>query len=100
MDEMFDLDSALTVAEEDSMVEWNKYNLEAQFRMAAARLAVEEMPTTAAGGRECAVCIEGFGSGGAKQVRCGHVFHESCIFEWLSINNSCPLCRCNVSDTT
>ncbi|XP_057808924.1 uncharacterized protein LOC131023400 [Salvia miltiorrhiza] len=97
MDEMFDLDLALSMPEEDSATEWNKYNLEAQFRVEAARHMVEEMPTTAGGGGECTVCMEGFGSGGGREVPCGHVFHESCIFRWLSIHNSCPLCRRDVS---
>ncbi|KAL1567798.1 RING-type E3 ubiquitin transferase [Salvia divinorum] len=96
MDDAFDLDLALTMPEEDSTTERNKCDLEAQLRVAAARLTVKEMPTTAGGGGECAVCVEGFGSGGGKQVHCGHVFHENCIFEWLSIHNSCPLCRSNV----
>lgn len=97
---MIDFELAFTQPEEDSTVEWSKYNLEAQFRVATARFAVEEMPTIDAGGRECAVCMEGFGSGGGKKVHCGHVFHENCIFRWLSVHNSCPLCRCNASDTS
>ena len=27
---------------------------------------------------------------------CGHKFHEKCIFEWLKINNKCPVCRNDV----
>ncbi|KAG6386870.1 hypothetical protein SASPL_152047 [Salvia splendens] len=91
MDEAFDLDLALTMPElEDSTTERNKSDLEAQSRVAAARLTVEKMPTMGGGGGECAVCVEGFGSGGGKQVHCGHVFHENCILEWLSIHNSSP----------
>lgn len=26
-------------------------------------------------------------------MECMHMFHDSCILEWLKINNTCPLCR-------
>ena len=28
-----------------------------------------------------------------RAMSCSHVFHQHCIFEWLSRNTSCPLCR-------
>ncbi|MCD7464833.1 hypothetical protein HAX54_053485 [Datura stramonium] len=53
----------------------------------------------------CIVCMEGFQRGvvvddvgNGKQVPCcGHVFHANCLTKWLSVSNSCPLCRFNVS---
>lgn len=96
MDDVFDLDMALTMPE-DSVTELDKQRDDAQ-ATAAARHMVDEMPTVVVGGGEhCAVCMEGFRGDGGKQVRCGHVFHENCIFQWLSIRDSCPLCRSKVS---
>lgn len=95
MDEMFDLDLVLTIPQ-DSTIELNKCNpQEARSRAAAARLVIDEMPMAAAdNGDQCTVCMNRFGSGtAAKKVPCGHVFHESCICEWLTVHNSCPLCR-------
>mmetsp|Transcript_62893 Transcript_62893/g.132769 ORF Transcript_62893/g.132769 Transcript_62893/m.132769 type:complete len:522 (-) Transcript_62893:51-1616(-) len=30
---------------------------------------------------------------GWRQLRCGHIFHERCLIEWLSRARKCPLCR-------
>ena len=27
---------------------------------------------------------------------CKHVFHSSCIQEWIKLNSTCPICRCGV----
>ncbi|XP_009595366.1 E3 ubiquitin-protein ligase RING1-like [Nicotiana tomentosiformis] len=50
----------------------------------------------------CIVCMEGFQKGvdNGKQVPCGHIFHANCITKWLTICNSCPLCRYKVSAAT
>lgn len=51
---------------------------------------------------ECSICqdsidttIESYCSGRSNLVitPCGHVFHASCLHEWLENNNTCPLCR-------
>ena len=29
-------------------------------------------------------------------LNCEHIFHKSCIIEWLSNSKCCPLCRTNL----
>ena len=45
----------------------------------------------------CSVCTEKFDNGG-RRILCGHVFHDRCIATWLSVRNTCPLCRVVVVD--
>ncbi|PIM99388.1 Anaphase-promoting complex (APC), subunit 11 [Handroanthus impetiginosus] len=42
----------------------------------------------------CAVCKDEF-TGGEKLTRmpCCHLYHGDCILPWLSMRNTCPLCR-------
>lgn len=42
----------------------------------------------------CAVCREPFNSGQPVRriVRCGHVFHTTCMDRWLESHSTCPLC--------
>merc|ERR1712216_500431 len=30
------------------------------------------------------------------RLRCGHIFCEECVHEWLQREQTCPLCRCVV----
>ncbi|CAK9168889.1 unnamed protein product [Ilex paraguariensis] len=42
----------------------------------------------------CPICLEEFLVGTAVgKTPCSHVFHRDCLLNWLSSNNSCPLCR-------
>lgn len=34
----------------------------------------------------------------AVKMPCGHVFGQSCLFEWLKDHTTCPLCRASVAD--
>ncbi|XP_057786152.1 E3 ubiquitin-protein ligase SIRP1-like [Salvia miltiorrhiza] len=96
IDEMFDLDAALTMDVDlpDNHQEREEEDDDESKAKAASRL-LDELPTVEGGGR-CAVCAEGLRLGGAaKQIPCGHVFHQHCILRWLSLIYSCPLCRQN-----
>ncbi|XP_010520270.2 PREDICTED: E3 ubiquitin-protein ligase RDUF2-like, partial [Tarenaya hassleriana] len=66
----------------------------------ASKSAIESMPRIeiSAGhvntDTHCAVCMEAFEPGSeAREMPCKHIFHGDCIVPWLSIRNSCPVCR-------
>jgi E3 ubiquitin-protein ligase RNF181 len=43
---------------------------------------------------ECAVCLKDFDAEDKlRSVPCAHAFHDQCIFQWLRLNATCPLCR-------
>ncbi|CAI9100436.1 OLC1v1037545C1 [Oldenlandia corymbosa var. corymbosa] len=104
LDQMFDLDLALTTPT-TTLDDLGTKSRGAEFNTASKQSRItDRLPTVArdrmmAGGGCCAVCMEGFKSGGAggKQVPCGHVFHANCIDRWLSVQNSCPLCRFSIN---
>lgn len=45
----------------------------------------------------CAICLEAFKAGdkvsSSHNMKCTHVFHRECVFEWLVKEESCPFCR-------
>ncbi|CAL4970892.1 unnamed protein product [Urochloa decumbens] len=42
----------------------------------------------------CAVCKDGIAAGlSVLRLPCKHYFHADCIRPWLSIRNTCPVCR-------
>lgn len=46
------------------------------------------------GNRECCVCFVEYEVGRhACRLPCGHIFHRSCVSEWLRKKCSCPVCR-------
>ncbi|PKA51971.1 E3 ubiquitin-protein ligase RING1 [Apostasia shenzhenica] len=66
----------------------------------ASKAAIESLPTITitsahiAMDSHCAVCTEAFDLGAeAREMPCKHIFHEDCILPWLSLRNSCPVCR-------
>lgn len=66
----------------------------------ASKAAVESMPRIEIGEDlvdtelHCAVCKEVFELGvEAREMPCKHIYHQDCILPWLSMRNSCPVCR-------
>ncbi|XAR60636.1 Ubiquitin--protein ligase [Bertholletia excelsa] len=66
----------------------------------ASKAAVESMPTIEivdghiTSESHCAVCKEAFVLGSeAREMPCKHIYHSDCILPWLSLRNSCPVCR-------
>lgn len=41
---------------------------------------------------ECGICLQEL-INNKTFTKCAHVFHTSCLREWLSIRNTCPQCR-------
>ncbi|KAK7339676.1 hypothetical protein VNO77_20357 [Canavalia gladiata] len=67
---------------------------------AASKAAIESMPAVKIisnhvyAESHCAVCMEPFELDcDAREMPCGHVYHSDCIVPWLSVRNSCPVCR-------
>ncbi|KAK8521172.1 hypothetical protein V6N13_077290 [Hibiscus sabdariffa] len=44
--------------------------------------------------KRCTVCLDEFSDGDkVTSTPCNHVYHYSCIVEWLKTSHLCPLCR-------
>lgn len=42
----------------------------------------------------CPICLSEMAIGQeARLLNCKHIFHKSCVDEWLAVNASCPTCR-------
>lgn len=41
---------------------------------------------------ECSICLSKVNKPMCK-TKCGHIFHITCLKEWLKKNITCPLCR-------
>ncbi|CAL1374556.1 unnamed protein product [Linum trigynum] len=66
----------------------------------ASKAAIESMPTVIINERHtsteshCAVCMDAFEiASEAREMPCKHLYHSDCILPWLSLRNSCPVCR-------
>ena len=48
---------------------------------------------------ECSICLDYLENYQYIQlINCKHMFHKSCIGEWTQNQNTCPLCRTNISN--
>uniref|UniRef100_A0A8D0GQ15 RING finger protein 150 n=1 Tax=Sphenodon punctatus TaxID=8508 RepID=A0A8D0GQ15_SPHPU len=45
----------------------------------------------------CAVCIEGYKPNDVVRILpCRHLFHKSCVDQWLLDHRTCPMCKMNI----
>lgn len=50
---------------------------------------------------DCSICLDTLRGGGhVCRLRCDHVFHESCVKEWIAQGSDslCPVCRLSMRD--
>ncbi|WCJ28328.1 RING/U-box superfamily protein [Euphorbia peplus] len=66
----------------------------------ASKAAIESMPVVKIVDNHvcmeshCAVCKEAFElDSEAREMPCKHIYHSDCILPWLTLRNSCPVCR-------
>lgn len=64
-------------------------------------MVVNEYRSDAAGSFDstttCSICLEEFENGESYgKLGCLHVFHKTCLVEWLKVSSTCPKCRYNV----
>jgi hypothetical protein len=47
---------------------------------------------------ECLICMDKYKIGEFKRLlpKCSHYFHKRCIDKWLKKKCTCPVCRCNL----
>lgn len=43
--------------------------------------------------KECSICYEELEIKTAHVTGCKHSFHKECIKKWLSVKDTCPICR-------
>ncbi|KAK1420823.1 hypothetical protein QVD17_22710 [Tagetes erecta] len=74
----------------------------------ASKASIESMPVIQISDAQvkielhCAVCKEAFVIGDeGREMPCNHIYHPDCILPWLTVRNSCPVCRHELpSDST
>ena len=47
----------------------------------------------------CTICLQS-NSNELITTSCEHKFHNQCLYEWLKVRNTCPVCRHNILEST
>ena len=47
----------------------------------------------------CCICMDDMTSSTSMKLDCGHYFHTSCLQNWATQQESCPMCRTSFSLT-
>lgn len=55
--------------------------------------SLEIFPSRLRGQESCAICMNNLGKSRVHLTTCKHEFDAFCLFEWLSRNDTCPICR-------
>lgn len=68
-------------------------DINAQFPAHVYENAANEAETDGEADPTCSVCMQSFEGTYVRTLACGHVFHDTCIDEWVKRTENCPLCR-------
>ncbi|KAJ9140431.1 hypothetical protein P3X46_031080 [Hevea brasiliensis] len=56
--------------------------------------ALEKIKINKDSSKQCVICLEDISIGmEATRLPCSHIYHGSCVKNWLENSNLCPLCR-------
>ena len=71
------------------------YNFRVEIAPTAPEAVAPPVPDDAVPDDECVICFAELNDASETQRRleCGHVFHASCVGEWISKDGRCPVCR-------
>lgn len=49
--------------------------------------------------KECSICLNQYSDDDlvVRLLNCPHLFHSTCIREWYTYKNSCPICRTDIT---
>lgn len=80
---LFDMLNEVSLAEEDESMP------EEEIDMLPAVMRLQD---------SCAVCLQERGEDVARQLPCGHTFHDLCLRNWLKLKATCPICKQSARD--
>jgi Ring finger domain len=48
---------------------------------------------------ECLICLSSFlRRSSCGRIRCGHLFHKTCLKRWIRVGSVCPTCRVEIKE--